>query len=141
MLKLYKLDKKSKFVFENYIYMKKLKDKWNIKSNFQLIIILIVFAITGSLSLVVSEPILEILGIKSSSMSTWLFTPLRLIIVFPVYQLLILAIGFLFGQFNFFWQLEKKMLIKWGFQNSLINNENYYFNSDKIDTKTLFTTC
>ena len=95
--------------------MKKLKDKWNITSNLQLTIILIVFAITGSLSLVVSEPILEILGIKSSSMSTWLFTPLRLIIVFPVYQLLILAIGFLFGQFNFFWELEKKMLIKMGF--------------------------
>ena len=95
--------------------MKKLKDKWNITSNFQLIIILIVFAITGSLSLVVSEPILEMLGIKSSSMSPWIFTPLRLIIVFPVYQLLILAIGFLFGQFNFFWQLEKKMLIKMGF--------------------------
>tara|TARA_Y100001978_G_C23688987_1_gene433589 strand:- start:667 stop:972 length:306 start_codon:yes stop_codon:yes gene_type:complete len=95
--------------------MKKLKDKWNITSNFQLIIILIVFAITGSLSLVVSEPILEILGITSLSMSPWLFTPLRLIIVFPVYQLLILAIGFLFGQFNFFWQLEKKMLIKIGF--------------------------
>ena len=74
--------------------MKKLKDKWNITSNFQLIIILVVFAITGSLSLVVSEPILEILIIKSSSMSTWLFTPLRLIIVFPVYQLLILIIGF-----------------------------------------------
>ena len=95
--------------------MKKLKDKWNIKSNFQLMIILIVFAITGSLSLVVSEPILEILGIKSSSMNPWLFTPLRLLIVFPVYQLLILAIGFLFGQFNFFWKLEKKMLIKMGF--------------------------
>ena len=27
----------------------------------------------------------------------------------------ILVIGFLFGQFNFFWQLEKKMLIKMGF--------------------------
>tara|TARA_B100000927_G_C16207011_1_gene365983 strand:+ start:56 stop:361 length:306 start_codon:yes stop_codon:yes gene_type:complete len=95
--------------------MKKLKDKWNIKSNFQLIIILIVFAITGSTSLVVSEPILEFLGITSTSMSSWIFTPLRLIIVFPVYQLLILVIGFLFGQFNFFWQLEKKMLIKMGF--------------------------
>tara|TARA_B100000900_G_scaffold145234_1_gene123092 strand:- start:16551 stop:16874 length:324 start_codon:yes stop_codon:yes gene_type:complete len=97
------------------MFMKKLKDKWNIKSNFQLIIILIVFAITGSTSLVVSEPILEFLGITSTSMSSWLFTPLRLIIVFPVYQLLILVIGFLFGQFNFFWQLEKKMLIKMGF--------------------------
>ncbi len=97
------------------MFMKKLKDKWNIKSNFQLIIILIVFAITGSTSLVVSEPILEFLGITSTSMSSWIFTPLRLIIVFPVYQLLILVIGFLFGQFNFFWQLEKKMLIKMGF--------------------------
>ena len=97
------------------MFMKKLKDKWNIKSNIQLIIILIVFAITGSTSLVVSEPILEFLGITSTSMSSWIFTPLRLIIVFPVYQLLILVIGFLFGQFNFFWQLEKKMLIKMGF--------------------------
>ena len=94
--------------------MNKLKLKWGIESNFQIILILIVFAITGSLSLVVSDPILQFIGLSKDSVNPWIFTPLRLIIVFPVYQVLILIIGFLFGQFKFFWHFEKKMLIKMG---------------------------
>ena len=103
-------------------WMNKLKLKWGIESNFQIILILIVFAITGSLSLVVSDPILNFIGLEEKSVSTWIFTPLRLIIVFPVYQVLILIVGFVFGQFKFFWQFEKKMLIKMGFSK--------YFNLD-----------
>ena len=95
-------------------WMNKLKLKWGIESNFQIILILIVFAITGSLSLVVSDPILQFIGLSKDSVNPWIFTPLRLIIVFPVYQVLILIIGFLFGQFKFFWHFEKKMLIKMG---------------------------
>ena len=95
-------------------WMNKLKLKWGIESNFQIILILIVFAITGSLSLVVSDPILQFIGLSKDSVNPWIFTPLRLIIVFPVYQVLILIVGFLFGQFKFFWQFEKKMLIKMG---------------------------
>ena len=91
-----------------------LKTKWGIHSNVQIILILIVFAITGSLSLVVSDPIIQFIGLSKESVNPWIFTPLRLIIVFPVYQVLILIIGFLFGQFKFFWQFEKKMLIKMG---------------------------
>ena len=103
-------------------WMNKLKLKWGIESNFQIILILIVFAITGSLSLVVSDPMLNCIGLEKESVSTWIFTPLRLIIVFPVYQVLILIVGFVFGQFKFFWQFEKKMLIKMGFSK--------YFNLD-----------
>ena len=103
-------------------WMNKLKLKWGIESNFQIIIILIVFAITGSLSLVVSDPMLNFIGLEKESVSPWIFTPLRLIIVFPVYQVLILIVGFVFGQFKFFWQFEKKMLIKMGFSK--------YFNLD-----------
>ena len=91
-------------------WIEKLKDKWGIKSNFQIILILIVFAITGSLSLVVSDPILNFIGLEKENVSSWIFTPLRLIIVFPVYQILILIVGFFFGQFKFFWNFEKKML-------------------------------
>ena len=91
-----------------------LKTKWGIQSNIQIILILIVFAITGSLSLVVSDPILQFIGLSKDSVNVWIFTPLRLIIVFPVYQVLILIVGFLFGQFKFFWQFEKKMLIRMG---------------------------
>jgi len=91
-----------------------LKTKWGIQSNIQIILILIVFAITGSLSLVVSDPMLQFIGLSKESVNPWIFIPLRLIIVFPVYQVLILIIGFIFGQFKFFWQFEKKMLIKMG---------------------------
>ena len=103
-------------------WMNRLKLKWGIKSNFQIILILIVFSITGSLSLVVSDPILEIVGLDKETVNPWIFTPLKILIVFPVYQVLILIIGFLFGQFKFFWQFEKKMLIKMGFSK--------YFNLD-----------
>tara|TARA_B100000767_G_scaffold13303_1_gene12816 strand:+ start:924 stop:1229 length:306 start_codon:yes stop_codon:yes gene_type:complete len=96
--------------------MNKLKEKWGIKSNFQIIIILIVFAITGSLSLVVSDPVLNFIGLNKESMSAWLFIPLRLLIVFPIYQILILLIGAFFGQFKFFWSFEKKMLYRMGFK-------------------------
>ncbi len=97
--------------------MKKFKEKWNISSNYQLVIILIVFAITGSLSLYVSTPILEALSIDREILSIWLFWPLKILIIFPIYQILILIIGTIFGQFKFFWKFEKKFLKRIGFKN------------------------
>ena len=41
--------------------MKKLKEKWGITSNFQLVIIFIVFGITGSASAIISGPTIEYL--------------------------------------------------------------------------------
>ena len=97
--------------------MKKFKEKWNISSNYQLVIILIVFAITGSLSLYVSAPILKALSIDKEILSIWLFWPLKILIIFPIYQILILIIGTIFGQFKFFWKFEKKFLKRIGFKN------------------------
>ena len=94
--------------------MEKFKEKWNITSNFQLIIIFIVFSVTGSLSLLVSGPLLDILCIKQNLLSPFIFWPLRILIVFPIYQVLILIVGTLFGQFHFFWSFEKKMLSRIG---------------------------
>ena len=58
-------------------WMNKLKKKWGIETNFQIIIILIVFAITGSLSLVVSDPLLNLIGLTKENVHPWLFTPLN----------------------------------------------------------------
>ncbi len=93
--------------------MKDLKERWNIKSNFQLTIILIVFAITGSASAWISKPVCGWLGIIKEDFGFW-YTPVRLLLIFPLYQLLLVLIGFLFGQFPFFWAFEKKMLKKMG---------------------------
>ncbi len=92
--------------------MKKLKERWNVTSNWQLIIIFIVFAITGSTAAYLSKPLTNFLGITKENLSLWIYWPIRLIIIFPAYQVLLVLIGALFGQFNFFWEFEKKMLIR-----------------------------
>ena len=96
--------------------MKKLKEKWGIKSNSQLIVILIVFSITGAMAVIIAKPLLNLLEISSSNTNLWLYIPIRLLIIFPLYQILILIIGALFGQFQFFWRFEKKMLHRIGFK-------------------------
>ncbi len=85
------------------------EEKWEIRGWFQIFIILLVFALTGSLSIKVSKPVIEFFGIKKELMHPAVFWPLRIIIVFPVYQLLLITIGTLLGQFKFFWKMEKKM--------------------------------
>jgi hypothetical protein len=37
---------------------------------------------------------------------------LRLLLIFPIYQILLVFVGFIFGQFSFFWEFEKKMLVR-----------------------------
>ena len=93
--------------------MKKLKERWKIESNFQLTIVFIVFAITGSASAWISKPVCIWLGILKEDFGFW-HTPVRLLIVLPLYQILLVLIGFLFGQFQFFWAFEKKMLRRMG---------------------------
>ena len=94
--------------------MNKLKQRWGIETNFQLTIIFIVFALTGSASAWLSKPFCIWLGITTGDLGYW-FTPVRLLLIFPIYQLLLVLIGFLFGQFKFFWAFEKKILRRLGF--------------------------
>ena len=94
--------------------MNKLKQRWSIETNFQLTIIFIVFALTGSASAWLSKPFCIWLGITKGDLGYW-FTPVRLLLIFPIYQVLLVLIGFLFGQFKFFWAFEKKMLMRLGF--------------------------
>ena len=96
--------------------MKKLKEKWGITSNFQLVIILIVFSVTGSIAVWIAKPILDFIGLDKSVVSPWIFWPIRIAIIFPTYQVLIVIVGALFGQFTFFWSFEKKMLSRLGFK-------------------------
>ncbi len=93
--------------------MNKLKERWGVTSNFQLTIIFIVFAITGSASAWLSKPFCDWLGITKEDLGFW-FTPVRLLLIFPIYQVLLVLIGFIFGQFKFFWAFEKKMLRSMG---------------------------
>ena len=92
----------------------KLKKRWNIKSNFQVVIILIVFAITGSTTVYVKKLFYDFIGITSE-------TPLfiKILIYLPVilviYNTLLLFFGFLFKQFQFFLNFEKKFFSRFIF--------------------------
>ena len=92
----------------------KLISKWNIKNRWEMVVIFIVFAITGSASARLSGPFMELLGLDRLTTNPWIFWPLRLLIIFPIYQVTLVAIGWIFGQFKFFWWFENKMLRRFG---------------------------
>ena len=84
---------------------------FKVKDFNQLIIIFIVFGITGSLSVVLGKYVLiNIFG--ESFLNNDYYWLLRLILIFPIYQVLLIIVGSLFGQFRYFWEIEKKILIK-----------------------------
>jgi hypothetical protein len=97
--------------------MANLKQRWNLKNNWQVVVIIFVFALTGSTAAMLSKPILQCLGISKDTHHLALYIPLYIVIIFPIYQVLLVSIGFIFGQFDFFWRIEKKMLqlLKLGF--------------------------
>lgn len=94
--------------------MEKLKKRWGIDSNFQIVVIFIVFAITGSTAAKLAGPLTEFLGLYSETTNVWLYWSARIFLIFPIYQVLLVAFGWLFGQFDFFWNFEKKMLNRLG---------------------------
>lgn len=99
--------------------MKKLKERWEIESNLQLILIFVVFAITGSLSAYLAKPALTFIGLSRDVFADhffggFIYYTLRILCIFPIYQILLVLIGFIFGQYKFFWKFEKKMLSRLG---------------------------
>jgi len=99
----------------------KLKKKWGIKSNFQLVVIFIVFGITGSASVFLGEPILSYLKINDELfidiyLGKYIYIFIKIILIFPLYQILLLIFGAVFFQFTFFWNIEKQILKKIGFK-------------------------
>ena len=90
--------------------MEKLKRRWGITSNYDLVIIFIVFAINGSLSAKISSYLMNLLNINQEN-THWFFYYLILIfLVLPLYPFLLMFFGYLFGQSKFFFPFSKKML-------------------------------
>ena len=98
---------------------KKLEKKWDVNYKWELIRIFIVFAITGTSSLFAGKPIIKLLGITKENLNIVVYWVLYIIIGLIFYQILLLCIGWLFGQFKFFWEFEKKMLRRMGFKRFL----------------------
>lgn len=89
-------------------FIEKLKIKWGLESVFQVIIVLLVFSVTGTTVVYLRKVLFSMLGFDDGT-AFWLKTITYILFVFPAYQLLILGYGALFGQFEFFWNKEKKL--------------------------------
>ena len=82
---------------------------FKVDSYFRLFVIFLVFGITGSLSVYLGKYIL--IGIFSEKfIESDLFWIIRLLLVFPLYQFLLIIVGSIFGEFKYFWEIEKKIL-------------------------------
>ena len=101
------------------IIMQKLKQRWGISSNWQIAVIFLVFAITGSTASYIGKPILNTLNITSQSLGGFAYWSLRIVLLFIMYQFLLVIFGWIFGQHQFFWGFEKKMLKRLGFKKFL----------------------
>jgi hypothetical protein len=87
--------------------IEKLKQRWNITSNFQVIIILVVFSITGSTTVYLKKMIFDWAGINAET-TLVVKVIFYIVVILAVYNVLLLIIGFIFGQFRFFWEFERK---------------------------------
>ena len=82
----------------------KLEKRWGV-STFQVFIILVVFACTGFSVMFLKKPLLGWLGAEDSTLATIIYY----VLIFPIYNIILLFYGFVFGQFRFFWDFEKRM--------------------------------
>ena len=91
--------------------IEKLINLFKVKNLKQLVIVFLVFSITGSLSVVLGEPVINFF-FEDGFENNLYFWITRIIIIFPLYQILLIIIGTIFGEFRYFWRIEKKILMR-----------------------------
>jgi len=89
-------------------WIEKLKERWKLKNAWQVVIVLTVFACTGFTILFIKRPLLYWLAGEDGDST--LATVLYYILILPLYNIILLGYGFLFGQFRFFWAFEKRFM-------------------------------
>jgi hypothetical protein len=88
-------------------WIDKLKTRWGLESPAQVLVVLVVFACTGFTVMWAKKPVLRFLtGEDSSTLATIIYY----VCILPIYNAVLLAYGFLFGQFRFFWEFEVRFL-------------------------------
>ena len=78
----------------------KLKARWGVETNFQVVVILIVFSLTGFSTLYAHNFIDYLLGVNSDT-QLWIKIIIFLFLVLPIFSLLLFIWGTLLGQRKF----------------------------------------
>lgn len=89
-----------------------MKERWHLDSLTQVVMVFIVFGLTGTSVVFLKPAIFNFFGMeKIVGVKGFL---LYCLLIFPLYQILLLFYGTVLGQFAFFWKWEKKMIHSMG---------------------------
>jgi hypothetical protein len=91
-------------------WIEKLKARWNVGSVYQVVVILVTFACTGFTVLFLKRPLFAYL-FDGGDVPVWASVAYYVLIL-PVYNIILLFYGFVFGQFRFFWNFEKRFFAR-----------------------------
>lgn len=90
-------------------FLDKLQQRWKLNSLKQTLLVLLTFACAGTTVAYIARMANHWMGFDQNT--EWYLKFLVKLFIFLIgYQIVILAYGFLFGQFKFFWNYEKKIL-------------------------------
>ena len=85
-------------------FVARLKERWQLQHDYQVWLILVVFACTGTTVMLLKPYVM----VYFEEVNRTLFNSVYYILIFPVYNVILLMYGAIFGLFNFFWEFEKK---------------------------------
>jgi hypothetical protein len=88
-------------------WINKLQSRWKTGSAMQVILILLVFTCTGLTVVYLMKPVLK--SFFGTIVPVWA-TVAYYILILPIYNIFLLLYGFAFGQFQFFWNFEKRTM-------------------------------
>ena len=85
-----------------------------VDSTLQLIVVFMVFSVTGLGAIYIARPCMELVGLERGNMHGLIFWPIRILFMTIAYQIMLVIFGTLAGQRLYFWQVEKRMLKRFG---------------------------
>ncbi len=85
----------------------RLKARWGV-SNWGIVAILLAFSLAGSTVLRIGRPIVDF--ILPANPPRWLWWTVRILVIVPVYEVLLLTFGTILGQGRFFLDKQRRLL-------------------------------
>lgn len=84
-----------------------------------MVVILLVFAITGTAVARISGPLTELMGVERFSALYWL---IWIVVLFPIYQVMLLLVALVFCKYSYFREKQKKLFSRMGRLIGIRNN-------------------
>ena len=79
-------------------------------SKVHLLKIFIIFGLAGSLSVFLSDPLLQLVSIENYISNKFFYWLIRLILIFPIYQFVLIFLALVFGEFGYFKKIFTKFI-------------------------------